>query len=191
MSHCLVKQLYGRTNKHDMTKQIGRHIRWLEHAQDATEWNQLNVSETINEGMMEQESDAHHQISKSWNDCLNIYSYVYANQGDPAFVVCRTFEWGVLLIELICWCQQFIPKLKDHILEHLLNWEYEGDTYSEFMDEDRNTILIASEEIFCCKTLWINYTTYDVRQDSDTIKPTIYPDVIVKSPETGPHVQPY
>ncbi len=33
--------------------------------------------------------------------------------------------------------------------------------------------------------------TYDVRQDSDTIKLNTYPDVMVKSPETGPHAQPY
>jgi hypothetical protein len=33
--------------------------------------------------------------------------------------------------------------------------------------------------------------TYDVRRDADTINPRTYPDVIVKSPEIGPHAQPY
>src|SRR5216683_2040291 len=60
-----------------------------------------------------------------------------------------------------------------------------------FMDEERNTVIIAGEEIFHCKTLRINYTTYNVRWDSDTIKPNTYPDVMVKSPETGLHAQPY
>jgi len=50
--------------------------------------------------MMEQESDAHHQISKSRNDPLNIYSYVYANQGDPAFVVCYMFGYHALWVNL-------------------------------------------------------------------------------------------
>ena len=44
--------------------------------------------------MVEQDSDAHHQISKLWKEPLNIYSYVHANQGDPAFVVCYTFVFG-------------------------------------------------------------------------------------------------
>ncbi len=33
--------------------------------------------------------------------------------------------------------------------------------------------------------------TYDVRQDSDTIKLDTYPDVMVKSLETGLGMQPY
>jgi hypothetical protein len=32
---------------------------------------------------------------------------------------------------------------------------------------------------------------YDVRHDSNTIKPIIYLDVMVKFLEKGPHVQPY
>jgi hypothetical protein len=37
----------------------------------------------------------------------------------------------------------------------------------------------------------INYTTYDVRRDGDTINPWTYPDIMVTSPETGPGAQPY
>jgi hypothetical protein len=81
--------------------------------------------------------------------------------------------------------------LKDHILGRLLNREYEGDTYGEFTDEERNTVCIAGERIYCCKTLRINYTTYDVRRDGNTINPTFYPDIMVKSPETRPQAQPY
>jgi hypothetical protein len=81
--------------------------------------------------------------------------------------------------------------LKKHILGCLLGRGYEGDTYGEFTDEERNSVLIAGEEIFHCKTLQVNYMTYDVRWDSDTIKPDTYPDVMVKSPETGPGSQPY
>ena len=59
------------------------------------------------------------------------------------------------------------------------------------MDAERNTVLIVGEEIFRCKTLRVNYTTYDVRCDSDTIKPITYLDVMVMSLEKGPQVQPY
>jgi len=37
----------------------------------------------------------------------------------------------------------------------------------------------------------INYTTYDVRRDGDTINPQVSPDIMVKSPETGPRAQLY
>jgi hypothetical protein len=50
---------------------------------------------------------------------------------------------------------------------------------------------LAGERIYRCKTTHINYTTYDVRRDADIINPTSYPDIMVKSPETGPHAQPF
>jgi hypothetical protein len=81
--------------------------------------------------------------------------------------------------------QRFIPKLKDHLLGHLLDQEYKGDSYGEFTDKERNMVLIAGDVIFHCKTLQINYTTYDVRWDSDTIKLDTYLDMMVKSPKTG------
>jgi len=50
---------------------------------------------------------------------------------------------------------------------------------------------IDQERIYRCKTLRINYTTYDVRRDADTIDPKKYPDIMVKSPDTGPDAQPF
>jgi hypothetical protein len=81
--------------------------------------------------------------------------------------------------------------LKDNILGRLLNRQYEGDSYGEFTDEERNTVRLAGERIYRCKTTRINYTTYDVRRDADTINPTSYPDIMVESPETGPDAQPF
>ncbi len=54
-----------------------------------------------------------------------------------------------------------------------------------------NTIRITGERLYRCKTMRINYTTYDVRREGDVINPKTYPDVVVKSPETGPQAQPY
>jgi hypothetical protein len=87
----------------------------------------------------------------------------------------------------------FIPKLKDHILGCLLGREYKGNMYGdlEFMDNERNTVQIAGKRIYHCKTIQINYMTYDIRRDADTINTRTYPDVMVTSPETGPNAQPY
>ena len=37
----------------------------------------------------------------------------------------------------------------------------------------------------------INYIIYDVRHNRDTINPQVYPDIMVKSPETGPNAELY
>jgi hypothetical protein len=37
----------------------------------------------------------------------------------------------------------------------------------------------------------INFTTYDIGRDGNTINPRIYPDIMVNSPETGPDAQPF
>jgi hypothetical protein len=113
-------------------------------------------------------------MSNSRNNPISLYPFVRENQDDPAF-------------------KAFIPKLKDHILGCLLGREYEGDMYgdSEFTDDERNTVRIAGERIYRCKTIQINYTTYDIRRDADTINTRTYPDVMVTSPETGPNAQPY
>ena len=63
--------------------------------------------------------------------------------------------------------------------------------YREFTDAEQNTVRIAGEQIYQCKTVQINYTTYNVRHDGDTINPWIYPDIMVNSPETGPDAQPF
>jgi len=169
LAHHLVKQLYGRTNKRDATKQIGQHIRQVERAQKRAKMEtiNLNIDDT-----MEQDLDVRYQLSNSRKHPVNIYTYICGNQHDPAF-------------------KGFIPKLKDHLLGRLLNQGYTGNMYGEFTEEERNTVRIAGEQIYHCKTIRINYTTYDVRRDTDTINPRTYPDIMVKSSETGPHAQPF
>jgi hypothetical protein len=85
--------------------------------------------------------------------------------------------------------QDFIPRLKDHILGRILNRDYEGDTYGMFTDKEQNTVCLLGEVMYQVKTLRINYTTYDVMCDGDVINPRTYPDIMVKSPETGPQAQ--
>jgi hypothetical protein len=63
--------------------------------------------------------------------------------------------------------------------------------YGKFTDREQNTVCIAGERIYCCKTVKINYTTYDIRHDRDTINPRMYPDIIVTSSKTGPNAQLY
>ena len=175
-AHRLVKRLYGRTNKRNATMQIGRHVRRIERAQLAAERQQLKTQSEMRGVSIEETADQYldqrYNMSNSRNDPVDLYSFVHEHQGDPAF-------------------KAFIPKLKDNILGRLLERNYEGDMYSEFTDQERNTVRIAGDQIYRCKTVKINYTTYDIRRDGDTINTRTYPDIMVTSPETGPNAQPY
>jgi hypothetical protein len=86
--------------------------------------------------------------------------------------------------------QDFIPKLKDHLLGRLLNQEYDGDEH-QFSDADRNTVRIQNNRIYSAKVLRVNYTTYDVRREQDTLNPRTNSDVMVLSTNTTPGAHPY
>ena len=86
--------------------------------------------------------------------------------------------------------QDFVPRLKDHLLGHLLHKPFDGDEES-FSDSDHNTVRIVDNRIYSAKVLRVNYTTYDVRRDQDSMNPRTNANVMVLSPETGPQVHPY
>lgn len=70
--------------------------------------------------------------------------------------------------------QNFLPTLKDHLLGRMVDEPSGG-----FTDQDRRNLLIHNNQIFCHKTLRINFTTYDCRRDQDTINPLRQSDVMV------------
>ncbi|KAI0247482.1 hypothetical protein BJV78DRAFT_1102516, partial [Lactifluus subvellereus] len=61
----------------------------------------------------------------------------------------------------------------------------------ELTNQDRDTVRILGERLYRHKTFRVNYTTYDIQRDGDTINPQTYPDIMVKSPEMGAGAQPY
>ena len=78
--------------------------------------------------------------------------------------------------------KNFLPRLKDHLLARLRNIAYSGDEH-DFSDEDRNSVLITDNKIFEHSILRINYTTYDLRREQDTINPRTRADIMVLSHE--------
>ncbi|KAJ3820227.1 hypothetical protein F5880DRAFT_1625285 [Lentinula raphanica] len=96
----------------------------------------------------------------------------YTSSGDPA-------------------AKHFWPKLQDHLLGRLMEREFDGDTHETFTDEDRKHICIKDRKLVELQTLRVNYTTYNVRRDQDTINPRTHADVMVLSPETEPGAHPY
>jgi len=64
LAHRLVKRLYARTNKHDATKQIGKHVRRLEQAQVAAEQLKIKTQTDMNDSI-EINLDTRYQLSHS------------------------------------------------------------------------------------------------------------------------------
>ncbi|KIK33637.1 hypothetical protein CY34DRAFT_18247 [Suillus luteus UH-Slu-Lm8-n1] len=84
----------------------------------------------------------------------------------------------------------FIPKLKDHLLTCLRGIEYTGDELN-FTDEERAQILIANNKIYDHSVLRINYTTYDLCREKDSLNPRTRADVMVLSHEDDDNRHPY
>ena len=76
--------------------------------------------------------------------------------------------------------QDFIPKLKDHLLGHLWNQLYDGDQ-DPFSDHDCMSVHIVDNRIYSSQVLRIDYTTYDIHRDQDSVNPHTHPDIMVLS----------
>ncbi|THU95728.1 hypothetical protein K435DRAFT_966260 [Dendrothele bispora CBS 962.96] len=81
----------------------------------------------------------------------------------------------------------FLFKLKNHCLQRVLNTE--SDT--EFSDEDRRNLTFVSNLLYIHKYLRINYTTYDLRREQDSINPRTQPDVLLLAEDGEETGHPY
>jgi hypothetical protein len=78
--------------------------------------------------------------------------------------------------------QDFLPRLKDHLLSHIQGKLFDGDEH-QFSDEERASIVFVNNRIFRHGTVRINYTTYDMRRNQDSLNPRTHADVMVHSHE--------
>jgi hypothetical protein len=79
--------------------------------------------------------------------------------------------------------QDFLPKLKDHILNRISNTPFDGDTQS-FSDEARSRLVFKHNRIHEHPAVRLNFTTYDVRRDQDYVNwKTSHRDVMVQAAE--------
>jgi hypothetical protein len=84
--------MYGRTNKHNTTRQIGCRVKRLEQARLAADRQKMKKQSKramvgLDEGMVPN-LDIQYQMSNSRSDPVDIFGHVYANQSDPALTVC-------------------------------------------------------------------------------------------------------
>ncbi|KAJ3816794.1 hypothetical protein F5880DRAFT_1618922 [Lentinula raphanica] len=194
LAHRLVKKFYALTNKRQAAAQIGkryRRERMLNQGQPhrraqsesalhrrkkaPTSSHAHHVAFSASQTLDEHVFEAHHQITTNRDHPISVTRFLQESPLDPAK-------------------KNFYPKLQDHLLSRVLGRKFDGDDKEDlgFTDEDRNTIRLVNGRMYASKTMRINYTTYDVRRDSDMINPrTDHCMVMLHSPETAPGVHPY
>lgn len=129
----------------------------------------------------------HYSMSKRSRGNLGLYKWTLGEHpNDPALKVCAP----------TCFCgrsnqlahQDFIPKLMDHLLAHILHRQYDPEPPT-FMDDDRDKVFIAGNRLQQRHTMSVYYTTYDLRRGVDKINTRGRPYVIALS--HGDHSHPY
>ncbi|KAJ3512102.1 hypothetical protein NLJ89_g3716 [Agrocybe chaxingu] len=105
----------------------------------------------------------HHHISIDNRQKVHLSTWLDRHVDDPAVV-------------------DFIPRLKNHLLSRLLNRDYDGDELP-FSEADRRSVILENDTIYRHKVLRVNYTTYDLRRDQDSLNPRTHADIMILSPE--------
>ncbi|KAJ7054561.1 hypothetical protein C8F01DRAFT_995281 [Mycena amicta] len=183
--HRRLKRFYARTNHNRPDSQIGRHVR-RERLLRAID-NQANDSDPLRAGMARAtarrsliltdsaieplpKTNPHdrYQSSRSTRYPEDLTRWVSGNAGDPAV-------------------EEFVPKLKNHILARILG----GDEEEDFDEADRDSLHIINNTIYKHKTVRFNYTTYDMRRKQDSCNPRTQADIMVLNPSDDKHIRPY
>ncbi|KAJ3557032.1 hypothetical protein NP233_g11842 [Leucocoprinus birnbaumii] len=164
-AHSSIKSLYGLTNKKNPMRQIGAKYNRNRHFRDT---EQKEIEET----RRSDHNNKHHVVAP-YNDCpINIFTFVRENSMDPAK-------------------KNFISKLKDHLLGRILGRDFDADMHEDFSEDERNTIRLRNNTIFRHKTIRINYTTYDIRRDSNILNPRNRRYCMVPAAETDVELNPH
>ncbi|EJF58719.1 hypothetical protein DICSQDRAFT_148934 [Dichomitus squalens LYAD-421 SS1] len=111
--------------------------------------------------------DRHYHVSDETRYPIKLDDFLYENEGDPA---CEKFEW----------------KLKAHLFYRMPRREALPPDYIPDY-RDIFSIRIENNKLYRHKVLRINYTTYDMRRDQDSVNPRTHPDIMMLAPEGAAH----
>jgi hypothetical protein len=127
---------------------------------------------------------AHYFISKyaRTNDDITSWLIERRDSGDLCDAAIEVSFFLIFIFTISLFYQGFIPRLKDHLLARLRNLAYDRDEH-EFSDADRALVLFTDNKIYHHSILRVNYTTYDLRREQDTINPRTRANIMVLSHE--------
>ncbi|KAI6009987.1 hypothetical protein BKA83DRAFT_4504106 [Pisolithus microcarpus] len=150
-----------------ITKSLSNNVQWQEQLENPPTFEVLDM-DTI--------PALHHIFPSHCIDVVNLRKFLFdlRAHGDPAIT------------------HNFIPKLKDHLLSRLYQYEYDGDE-CQFTAVDHNHLHFVNNlnNITKLKTFHVNYTSYDVRRQQDFMQPGHGCTIMVLSREDGPGIHPF
>ncbi|KAF8165838.1 hypothetical protein B0H34DRAFT_856090 [Crassisporium funariophilum] len=80
----------------------------------------------------------------------------------------------------------FLPTLQDHILGRILNRSYHDDDVP-FTDQEHSLVHFQNHMMFEHKVLQVNYTTYDMRREQDSLNLLRQANIMLLAPENDLH----
>ncbi|KAI9057374.1 hypothetical protein FKP32DRAFT_1551893, partial [Trametes sanguinea] len=106
----------------------------------------------------------HTQISEEQANPVNIHQYVAENDDDPAF-------------------KGFVQKLQVHVFKRLLEAQTGSLPDGQVSREDLRRLRIQRNRMYLHKVMRVNYTSYDMRREQDSVNPRSHPDIMLLAPE--------
>jgi len=183
LEHHTSKIRFARTSHKAYVSQLASierrqvHIRCIHMKRDA-----LNLANPIPNKVEE-----HHIIGQSQNFLENLTGFMQANMGDPAVEVSLHSSYDLVtgLIVMTYYYEHFILKLRAHILPCIaavhqeMNPQATLDSAVHVLNEtvlqsplsQLNHVLFKGDWIYCHHLLRVNYTTYDLQWEFNSINP--------------------
>ncbi|KAJ3981306.1 hypothetical protein F5890DRAFT_1417913, partial [Lentinula detonsa] len=171
--HKRVKKFYARTNKNQYASQVARHenrSRFLRKVRRQVPRNSLPMKKHIAlgpediEGLPPTDPSLRYHMGNGKRYFEDIPSFIQNHKGDLAML-------------------DFYKKLKNHVLSQL----HDDDGSIEYTSADHSAVLFENNRLYRHKVVRINYTTYDLRRNQDSINPRTHPHIMVLSPEGSDH----
>ncbi|TFY74912.1 hypothetical protein EWM64_g9103 [Hericium alpestre] len=185
LEHCQSKRRFARTSKNNFIPQLVKHDvherlmhrvqRHLDQvrqkANPVMKHHKARATSVSGDPLPFTNPAAHYHIAASSRDHVDITEWLGNNIDDPAI-------------------QGFLPRLKSHLLAQLHGIEYQGDEHT-FTDEDIDAVLFAEDRLYKHSILHVNYTSYDLRRQQDSINPHTRADIMVLAYEDDDEGSPH
>ena len=135
--------------------------------------------------------DQHHFIGRSQNFPEDLSIFVQKNSDDPAVKVSLpTYAHERFIILIDGPWQDFVPKLKAHLLPRMreIHSGKEGNESEPDEPPPITPVIFKGNRIYRHNILRINYTTYDMRRETDVINPrTQHCDILLLARDGSNH----
>ena len=107
----------------------------------------------------------HYSVAKKDRDHVDLYDFSNKHMGDPALKVSDILTIYCSVLTVV---QNFVVKLKDHLLARILNKQYDPNP-PMFTTKDHDELYIAEDRLEQRYSMSIYYTTYDLRRGKDRV----------------------